>query len=276
VRSGERRSKAEPASPDVTVERNNRRTRWFHTATYLVTVVLLVTGWWLRTGHEGRPSLLARIADMADTELHRKTGYVLVGLAVAGVTLGIRAAITFVRETVRLDRGDGRWLLRWPRGALTGRFSGHRGHFDPGQRIANVLFVVTLVALIVSGVAMINLSGGPTFIWMLRIHRYATYVLTGLVIGHVVIAVGLLPGYRGAWRSMHLGGRTPRATARRLWPRSVDEAPSRVHTGHGPGEGEGEGEGEEETAQRLAGRVRGQARLRPHAGAEGRRGRPGR
>jgi hypothetical protein len=26
------------------------------------------------------------------------------------------------------------------------------------------------------------------------------------------------PGYRGAWRSMHLGGRVPRAVARRLSP----------------------------------------------------------
>jgi cytochrome b subunit of formate dehydrogenase len=224
------------SSPDV--QRNNRRTRWFHTATYLVTAVLLVTGWWLTTGHEGRPSFLARLTDTADTELHRKAGYVLVGLFIAGLTLGIRAAITFGRETVRVSRGDGRWLLSWPRGALTGRFRGHRGHFDPGQRIANVVFVLAFGALIVTGIAMINLSGGPAFVWMFRIHRYATYVLTVLVVGHVLIAIGLLPGYRGVWRSMHLGGRVPRATVRRLWPRSVEEAPRRVHTGHGPAEGE--------------------------------------
>jgi formate dehydrogenase subunit gamma len=89
-----------------------------------------------------------------------------------------------------------------------------------------------------TGIAMINLSGGPAFVWMFRIHRYATYVLTVLVVGHVLIAIGLLPGYRGVWRSMHLNGRVPLATARRLWPRSVEEAPRRVHTGHGPAEGE--------------------------------------
>jgi cytochrome b subunit of formate dehydrogenase len=205
-----------------------------------VTAVLLVTGWWLTTGHEGRPSVLARLTDTADTDLHRKAGYVLIGLAIAGFTLGIRAAITFARETARVDRGDGRWWLRWPRGALTGRFARHEGHFDPGQRVANVVFVLAFLAVIVSGVAMINLSGGPVFVWMFRVHRYATYVLTALVVGHVLIAVGILPGYRGAWRSMHLGGRVPRATARRLWPRSVEDAPRRVHTGHGSGETEAE------------------------------------
>jgi hypothetical protein len=70
--------------PDV--QRTNRRTRWFHTGTYLVTTVLLVTGWWLTTGHEGRPSVLARLTDTADTELHRKAGYVLIGLFLAGLT----------------------------------------------------------------------------------------------------------------------------------------------------------------------------------------------
>ena len=53
------------------VVRNNRWTRTLHTGWYLVTLVLLVTGWWLRTGHEGRPSLLARIVDQPDVELHR-------------------------------------------------------------------------------------------------------------------------------------------------------------------------------------------------------------
>jgi len=28
----------------------------------------------------------------------------------------------------------------------------------------------------------------------------------------------VLPGYRGTWRSMHLGGRLDPAVARRIWP----------------------------------------------------------
>jgi hypothetical protein len=38
-----------------------------------------------------------------------------------------------VRETFRLRRGDGRWLLHWPRAALTGRFPDHDGTSIPGS-----------------------------------------------------------------------------------------------------------------------------------------------
>jgi formate dehydrogenase subunit gamma len=200
------------------VVRNNRRARLLHTAFYLVTLVLLFTGWWLLSGHEGRPSVLARLVDEPDVELHRQAGWAVAALAAVAVTLGARGAYTFVRETLRIDRGDGRWLARVPRGAFTGRFTHHRGHFDPGQRIANIAFVATLGTLIGTGIGLTTVHGGPTFVWLDHVHRLATYVLAVLVAGHVLVAVGVLPGYRGVWRAMHLGGRVPAATARRLWP----------------------------------------------------------
>ncbi len=200
------------------VVRNNRRARLLHTAFHVVTLVLLFTGWWLLSGHEGRPSVLARLVDEPDVELHRQAGWALAAFAVVAVTLGARGAFTFVRETLRIDRGDGRWLVHFPRGALTGRFTPHRGHFDPGQRIANIAFVATLGTLIGTGIGLTTVHGGPTFVWLDHVHRLATYVLAVLVAGHVLVAIGVLPGYRGVWRTMHLGGRVPAATARRLWP----------------------------------------------------------
>lgn len=204
------------------VRRYNRPARWFHSSTYLVVGVLLGTGWWLRRGGEGEPSVLAKLFEQPDVDLHRAAGWALAAIAALGLTLGSRAAWTFARETVRVDPGDGRWFAKWPAGALTGRFGAHRGHFDPGQRIANVVFVGSLATLIVSGIALTTLHGGPTFVWMVKAHRYATYVLTPLVVGHILLAVGLLPGYRGVWRAMHWGGRVPLATARRLWPAKTD------------------------------------------------------
>ncbi len=133
----------------------------------------------------------------------------------------MRAAVRFGLESVRINRGDGSWFRHWPRGALTGRFGSHRGRFDPGQRIANIAFVVTLGTLIVTGVGLTMVKTGPDFVVLVRVHRFATYALTALVAEHVLLALGVLPGYRGAWRSMHLGGRTSTPTARRLWPRSV-------------------------------------------------------
>jgi cytochrome b subunit of formate dehydrogenase len=216
------------------VVRNNRATRWLHTLLYVVTFVLLATGWWLRTGHEGQPTLLADVLDTPDTEVHRAAGWVLLGVAVAGPILGIRGTLTFLRETLRVDRGDCAWFRHWPRGALTGRFGGHRGHFDPGQRLLNIALVGALGTVIVSGVFLTTLSGGHTFATMVRVHRGSTYVLTGLVVGHLLVTLGILPGYRGVWRAMHWRGRVAESTARRLWPATVAAPPDRRRP-DGPG-----------------------------------------
>ncbi len=190
-----------------------------------MTTALLYTGWWLRTGHEGQPSVLSRWFDRPDVEVHRKAGWILVAIGAMAITIGIRGTFTFVRETVRVNRGDGRWLVRWPLAALTGRFPRHKGHFDPGQRLANIAFVATLGTLIFSGIGLTTVHGGPDFVWLLRVHRGATYVLTVLVIAQVIVASGILPGYRGVWRAMHLGGRPPRQTVERLWPTEAEPDP---------------------------------------------------
>lgn len=200
------------------LERHSRRARLFHTAVYLATLVLLLTGWWLLLGKEGSPSPLARVSGVPDTRLHVWFGRALAVLALAPVALGRRGIATFVRETIRRDRGDARWWWRWPVGAVTGRFGRHEGHFDPGQRVANVMIVGSLGVLTATGIGLTILHGGRVFASLAKIHEWATFVLTTLLAGHVLIALGLLPGYRGVWRSMHLGGRVSEATAKRVWP----------------------------------------------------------
>lgn len=205
------------------VERYNRLTRWFHAATYLLTLFLLFTGWWLWRGEEGNPSVAARWLDLPDIEAHKRAGWVLAAVLAAGVVVGVRATVTFLRESLRVNRGDGRWFVRWPAAVLTGRFAPHRGHFDPGQRLFNLALVVTLGTVMVSGIALTELKGGSTYAWVTRTHRYSTYVLVPLVVGHVLVAAGLLPGYRGAWRGMHWRGRVRDETVRRLWPATLEE-----------------------------------------------------
>jgi cytochrome b subunit of formate dehydrogenase len=206
------------------VVRYNRRTRWFHAVTYVSTLVLLGTGWWLALGHEGQPSLLAQVFRTPDTVLHTNVGWFAAAFALAGLVLGARAVRTFVAETIRVDRGDRRWLLRWPLAVFTGRFPRHEGHFDPGQRIVNVVLTVGLVVVLASGAGMAALSGGPVFAVLVRVHSWSTYIVTPLIIGHIVVAAGVLPGYRGVWRSMHAGGRLPVHVARRLWPAWFERA----------------------------------------------------
>jgi cytochrome b subunit of formate dehydrogenase len=200
------------------VERYSRAARWFHAAVYVTVLVLLGTGWWLATGHEGDPSPLSRLTSRPDTQLHTWTGWALTAVVVVGLLLGVRAAATFVRESVRFRRGDGHWLVVLPRSALTGRFPKHEGHFDPGQRIANIVLVLLLGVLVASGVGLTRLHGGPTFALLVHVHRWATWAVTPVIAGHVLVAAGILPGYRGVWRSMHLGGHLDRDVARRLWP----------------------------------------------------------
>jgi formate dehydrogenase subunit gamma len=70
-----------------------------------------------------------------------------------------------------------------------------------------MVIVVGLIVLKTSGIGLVAVHGGPAFVWLLRVHVWATYVVTLMIGGHILIASGLLPGYREAWRSMHLGGR---------------------------------------------------------------------
>ena len=205
------------SDPEV-VQRYSRPVRWFHAGIYLAVLILLATGWWLLAGKEGRPTPLARVLGMADTTLHKDVGWALAALAGAGVLVGPRAVRTFVLESLRFRRPDWRWFVAWPAALLTGRFSRHEGHFDPGQRIMNILLTLSLLVLVGSGIGLVEVHGGQTFVVFNRLHKWSTYAVTLLLAGHILIAAGILPGYRGAWRSMHLGGRQRAGVARRLWP----------------------------------------------------------
>jgi cytochrome b subunit of formate dehydrogenase len=209
--------RARRVSPEI-VSRNNAKTRWFHAGVYLTVLVLLFTGWWLTLGNEGAPSVLADVTGVPDAEMHTWVGWVFSGLAALGVVLGWRAARTLLADSVRFRRTDVRWLARWPGAVFTGRFGRHEGHFDPGQRIMNIVLIASLLALIVSGVGLVLVSGGPEFVMYRQIHLWATYVITPALAGHIVVAAGILPGYRGGWRAMHLGGRLRAPVAERLWP----------------------------------------------------------
>jgi formate dehydrogenase subunit gamma len=204
--------------------RHSRKVRLFHTAAYLLTLPLIVTGWWLLLGGEGNPSPLSRITGLADARLHIWLGRTLAVLAVVPILLGWRGIATFLKETFRHDPGDGRWWARWPAGSFNGRFARHEGHFDPGQRVANVVIVGGLLVLTATGIGLTFLHGGPVFAKLAKVHRITTYIVTPFILGHMLLAFGVLPGYRGVWRSMHWGGRVRPDTARRLWPGWADRA----------------------------------------------------
>ena len=216
-------SATERRAVEQEIERFGRWARWFHAATYIAVLVLLGTGWWLLTGREGDPSPLSRLTGTPDTTIHIRIGWAFAGLVVVAGVLGARSAVRFVAESVRFHRTDLGWFLRWPAAVVTGRFASHGGRYDPGQRILNVVLMVGLAVLVGSGVGLALLHGGPVFAVLAQVHRIATYPVTVLLVGHVLVASGVLPGYRGVWRSMHLGGHLRDDVARRIWPVWTEE-----------------------------------------------------
>jgi cytochrome b subunit of formate dehydrogenase len=218
----------------MTIERYRRRTRRFHMAVYVVTLLLLASGWWLLAGREGQPTPIAAPTGVSDTELHVWLGWALLAIGILPLLLATRGVIGFARETLRYDRGDAGWLLRWPVGVITGRFGRHEGHFDPGQRLANVAIVGLLVLLVGTGIGLVFVHVGPAFAILALLHRLATIAFTVVIAGHILIAIGILPGYRGVWRSMH-GGRLSLETARRVWPGWTERETSRRRGQAAPG-----------------------------------------
>ena len=198
----------------MTVQRYGRVGRWFHAGIYLTVLFLLATGWWFVLAGYDHASPLRALTGRGDAESHELAGYGMALVIVVWLPFGARGLPRFIRETLRYRKGDGRWLAGFPKAAFTGRFPHHDGHFDPGQRLANIVIVLTLGTLVFSGLSMLLLPIGG----MLEIHRWATYAATPVILGHIVVASGVLPGYRGVWRSMHLGGRLPDDVAERIWP----------------------------------------------------------
>jgi cytochrome b subunit of formate dehydrogenase len=201
-----------------TVERYSRGTRWFHAGVYLTVLVTLATGWWFLIDGYRHESPLARLTGLPDATVHEYAGYGLGLVMLIWLAHGARGLRSFVRETLRYRPGDGRWLAGLARAVVTGRFGDHDGHFDPGQRLANVAMLLTLATLLLSGLVMILLP----FHQLFSVHHWAALLATPVIVGHIIVAAGLLPGYRGVWRSMHLGGRLPVEVARRIWPVWLD------------------------------------------------------
>jgi cytochrome b subunit of formate dehydrogenase len=205
------------------VWRYGRVGRWFHAGMYVTVLLALGTGWWFVLAGYGRESPLARLTGQPDGAIHELSGYAMAAVLVVWLPFGVRGVRSFLRETIRFERGDGRWLLGWPRATLTGRFRSHSGHFDPGQRLANIVIAALLAVVVVTGLGAIYGWSSALRGAMFDVHRWASYAVTPVLLGHIVVAAGILPGYRGVWRSMHLGGRLPVRVARRLWPTWLDQ-----------------------------------------------------
>ncbi len=215
--------------------RNSRAARRLHALVYLTSTVLFVSGFSLL--REGRPGLEAIFGGhVAAGRSHRWIGMGLIALGLLVLLLRMRAAGRFVRESVQFRREDLRWFVSYPAFVLRpSRYAParHRGHFDPGQRLVNCVIVVAFVVLSFTGTLMSfpERFRPAVFAWSLRLHELATWMLVVAVLGHVLVASGILRAYRGVWRAMHGSGRVDALLARRLWPQWAEEAGMRAGEG---------------------------------------------
>ncbi len=211
--------------------RNSRQTRRFHAGVYVTTGFLFFSG--ISLLGEGNPALEAVLGGhVSAAHWHRWIGFGLVGLA--GLVLAVRPAASrkFLADSVTFRPADLRWFVTYPSFLIRPRHHSparHEGHFDPGQRAMNLVIVLSLAVLSITGIIMSfpQRVAPMTFAWSLHIHTAATWVLAGAVGGHVVVASGILRAYRGVWRTMHGNGRIPGHLAYRLWPRWADEQQGR-------------------------------------------------
>jgi cytochrome b subunit of formate dehydrogenase len=173
---------------------------------------------------EGIPALEALFGGHAATgRWHRWVGFGLVGLGLLVVGLRAETSAWFLAESVRFRRQDLDWFVRHPRFLLRpSRYAPtpHHGHFDPGQRVFNMIVMVSLLALAATGAVMSFPQRflPAAFAVSLQIHRAATWVLGIAVAGHLVVVSGVFRGYRGVWWAMHRDGRVTAALGEALWP----------------------------------------------------------
>lgn len=208
--------------------RNAAPARRLHTAMYLLTAFLLLSG--VAVTGEGIRELERLLGGhVAAAAGHRWVGLALIAGAAAVVAARPRSVARFLVESLRFRRVEARWFLTWPAFLLRPDRhtpARHEGHFDPGQRVLNSVVVGAFLVLAATGVVMTvpRLVVPAVFGLSLRLHRSATWVLAASVAGHLLVATGMLPSYRGVWRAMHRGGTVPGDLARKLWPRWAEEA----------------------------------------------------
>jgi cytochrome b subunit of formate dehydrogenase len=173
---------------------------------------------------EGSPALEGLFGGhVATGRWHRWVGFGLLSLGVVVAVMRPRAATWFLAQSWRFGRQDLEWFARHPRFLLRPSRNApapHDGHFDPGQRVFNLVVMVSLLALAATGSVMSfpQRFVPAAFAVSLQIHLVATWILGVAVAGHLVVVSGVFRGYRGVWRAVHRDGRVAAALGETLWP----------------------------------------------------------
>lgn len=204
------------------VRRHGLTARLAHGLNALAIVVLLVTG--LALGDWFAPRAVALLGGhVAINGAHQYLGLAVVAALLLVACAWPRRTARLIAALRPLRRGDAGWLVSfarfwWRPTRYVAPF--HDGRFDPAERVVLSLLIVALAVDGVSGVYLYVLPnwGRVAFVWAIRSHVIAAWVLLVLVGVHATVGLGVLATHRGITRAMFGDGTVSVSLARGLWP----------------------------------------------------------
>jgi len=211
-------------APDDLLLRHGPGVRLVHAIDALAVLVLSVTG--LAVSGDLPPAWSGWLGGHERLNAtHQLLGIWFVGIALLWSLARLPVTWRFLRRIFRFGRDDARWLPRYVLHLATPlRHAPPRcdGYFDPGQRLAFIGILATMLLAGASGTYLYAWSPQmPGAAWigpMIRLHIASTWLLMALLTVHILAGSGLLWTHRGLARTMFGDGRVTPALAERLWP----------------------------------------------------------
>lgn len=193
---------------------------WVHS---LVFLVLFVTG----------ISMFMPGVNSHSASSHCGAGIVFVVILLIYIMYNPKASLSYLGSLLKWERDDMKWIRHAPDYYFGG--SGHnmppQGYMNTGQKLWQLLLIVTGLVLIVTGAIMWLFRSNVDIVvyqYILIIHNIAfIMVFPGFLI-HLYMGV-VHPRYKGAIRSM-IDGKILRLNAQRQYPKWYDEIDDRLHT----------------------------------------------
>ena len=185
-------------TPRPIVLRFSATERAFHWSFALPTLVLLVTGLFLRFG--SLQTLMVGYNRRVGLRLHLVAGVALLFGPLLVALLGNRRALAAAARTLlRMKRDDRRFLRELPRWLRNDpRVGGEVGRFNGGQKLNTlvsglILLVATATGLILWVFPPLPDTATGTLpvltAWLATLHEATTYLLLPVVVGHLFMAL---------------------------------------------------------------------------------------
>jgi formate dehydrogenase subunit gamma len=206
-----------------TVIRYRKRTvalHWLHAAAFLILAVTGAVTFF--QGGEYSNFFFAKI-------LHRIAAVIFIVVPVINYIVNPGSTVRFIKETFTWGRDDLKWFLAAPDYYFGG--SGERmppqGHINAGQKVWQLLIIITGVVFIGTGIALWGFRSEmalPVYKWLLLVHGAAFIIIVLMFLIHIYLGV-FHPRFKESLPSMFNGkiSETYAKTHYRKWFESKDK-----------------------------------------------------